>query len=226
MIPKFCSTVVLGLAAQIFASNEGGPIMVMGPEGSDPATTGYNLNHVSLNVRDLTRSLKFYTEVFGMRQMFTVNLTDHYSITYLAHSSGGKNGTGYQTTPELIRNQHNSQGLLALLYLDVPDNTIPSSTEMSNTLMQVGFVVPDIHIAQDRLEELGVTFYKKISEPFPRDGPLHSAGAFDPTKISPEEFETLIAVMTTLNENTIFAADPDGNVLEILGQETAAVVPA
>jgi lactoylglutathione lyase len=201
------------------------PITTLGPEGSDPDTTGYSVSHVAFNVRNLTRSLEFYTSVFGLRHMYTVQMTKSYSVTYMAHSSGGKNGTGYQTTEELIRHQHNSQGLVELLYFDVPDNDIPSSSDTPTTLMHIGINVPDIEATQARLEKLGVAIYKKIGEPFPTEGPLMNASAIDPSKLDPEEYQALQAFLAELNKNVIFAADPDGNVLEIMPFVGAAVVP-
>jgi lactoylglutathione lyase len=230
---------IFGLAAHLFApvfacdmsmadisdnSTSSSPQMVIGPEGSDPDTTGYNINHFALNVRNLTRSLEFYTQVFGMRHMFTLAMSEHYSITYMAHSSGGKNGTGYQTTQELIRNQHNSQGLLELLHLNVPGNDVPSSTETPNTFFHVGMIVPDIEATQARLERFGVPIYKKIGERFPAEGPLNKAAALDPAALDPKEYEGLLEFITQLNSRVVFAPDPDGNVLEIMGREGSAVV--
>lgn len=47
----------------------------------DPATTGYFFNHFAINVRNLTSMMDFYTNVFGMRHLFTLRMTEHYSLT-------------------------------------------------------------------------------------------------------------------------------------------------
>lgn len=195
------------------------PRLVLGPEGSDPATIGYQLNHAILNVRNLTRSLDFYNHIFGMRHMYTVQITEHFYTAYMGHSSGGRNGTGHQTTDELIRNQANSQGLLELLYVDIEDNfDISPSTDVSNTFSHLGFIVPDINEAQLRLELSNVSIYKRVGEPFPADGPVINAGVLNRSRFSQEEFDSIIVGMTESTKGYILAADPDGNMLEIVPQ--------
>ncbi|RYP33717.1 hypothetical protein DL767_004646 [Monosporascus sp. MG133] len=194
------------------------PIVNMGPEGADPTTTGFYLNHVGLHVRDLDRSLKFYNSVFGFRHMYTVQVSEHFYFAYMGHSSGGKNGTGYQTTPDLVAQQVNSQGLLELIYAEVSDGDIPASTESPNTFSHLGIAVPSVQDAQQRLKDHGVTIYKGIGEPFPSDGPLNNAVALQAAKFSAEEFTNVLAIMSQFSTNHIMAADPDGNLLEIVPQ--------
>ena len=55
------------------------PQVILGPEGSGPLTIEYQLNHVALNVKNFTRSLKFYTHVFGMRLITTIQVTEQFS---------------------------------------------------------------------------------------------------------------------------------------------------
>lgn len=194
------------------------PYVTTGPEdASDPATTGYFVNHVDLNVNNITRSVEFYTKVFGMRKMFTYHLTEHFSITYLAHSGGGKNGTAYQTTEELIRFKNNDAGKLELVSLDIEGKDIPGPPRMTSTISHLGIIVPDIPATQARLEEFGVTIYKKVGDPLPSTGYManpYSLG--DATNLSPKEWADIQAAMSQLNMLNIFAADPDGNLLEIL----------
>ncbi|KAI1371204.1 hypothetical protein F4677DRAFT_317159 [Hypoxylon crocopeplum] len=205
------------------------PQVTLGPEGSDPATTGYFMNHFSFNVRNLTTIADFYIQVFGFRKLFTMRVSPHYSITYLGHSNGGKNGTGYQTTEELIRDQHNNEGLLELLFLDTPNTreNVTSSTERTNTFSHAGIIVPDIMAAQARLREFGVTIFKGVGETMPSGSPLNIAGGFTDAGISQldsGEYESILGYFTELNKNVIFAADPEGNFLEVMPQEGAPVV--
>lgn len=47
-----------------------------------------------------------------MRMIFLYDETEDYSIMYMAHSQGGKNGTGYQTGADMIAEKNNMQGLI------------------------------------------------------------------------------------------------------------------
>ncbi|KAI3338687.1 hypothetical protein F4824DRAFT_458526 [Ustulina deusta] len=153
-----------------------------------------------------------------MRIISTIQVTKHFSSTYLGYSFAGKNGTGYMTSAELYQQQRNTQGLLELLYLDVPDNNFPASTQSTNTFSSTGFVVPDTQDTQKRLQDFGVTIYKKIGEPSPESGPYAFATDLIRSKIDPAEFDAIFAVLTSAQETYIFAADPDGNMIEIMPQ--------
>jgi lactoylglutathione lyase len=186
---------------------------------ADSSTTGYFINHFSLNTNNLTRSIDFYTRIFGLRHMFTYHLTRHMSVTYLGHSQGGRNGSGYQTIAELVRDKQNSAGLIEFVYFNttsIGGEPIPGPDKRTSTFSHVGVIVPDPAATQKRLEEYGVTIYKKLAEPMPKDGPLGSPfGLGDATYLSPEAFEEIQEQMTLLNQLNIFAADPDSNMLEI-----------
>ncbi|KAH9884878.1 Glyoxalase/Bleomycin resistance protein/Dihydroxybiphenyl dioxygenase [Xylariomycetidae sp. FL2044] len=196
------------------------PQLVLGPEGSDPATIEYQLNHVALNVRDLPRSLEFYTRVFGMRLITTARITEHFSASYLGYSHAGKNGTGYMTSEELMRQQRNSQGLLELLRFESINSTdVPVSTEHTNTFSHIGFIVPDTMAIQRRLESYNVTIYKRVDEPTPEDGPFNRATMLIRDMIEPEEFASIHATLSDAQKSYIFAANPDGNLIEVMPLE-------
>lgn len=191
---------------------------IHGPDTpSDPDTIGYFINHFALNVNNLTRSMDFYTDMFGMRHMFTYYLTPHISVTYMSHSQGGRNGTGYQTTDELLRFKNNNGGHIEFVHMNVTGKDTPGSAIKASTFSHVGIIVPDVKATQDRLEKNCVTIYKRIGEPMPSDGPLadkYNLG--DATNLSDKEFKEFQDAMSELNQLNIFAADPDGNLLEIL----------
>lgn len=192
-----------------------------GPEEpADPATNGYFINHFSLNTNNLTRTIDFYNKVFGMRHMFTYHITEHLSVSYIGHSQGGRNGSAFQTTEEMIRNKQNSAGLIQVTYFNttsIGGEPIPGPNQRTSTLCNIGFVVPDSEATQRRLEQYGVTIYKKLGEQMPDDGPLGNPFSIgDATNLSPEAWKAIQDQMTTLNQYNIFAADPDGNLLEIL----------
>lgn len=79
---------------------------------ADPATKGYFINHVALMVSDVNRTRTWYSDVLGMRHIFTAEMSPEYTIMYMAHSQGGRNGTGYQTGLEMARDKNNMAGLI------------------------------------------------------------------------------------------------------------------
>ncbi|KAH6676971.1 hypothetical protein F5X68DRAFT_193600 [Plectosphaerella plurivora] len=205
------------------------PYPILGSdEPADYATTGYFSNHLSLNVHNLTRSLDFYSGVFGLRHMFTLRVSEHYSIAYMSHQHGGKNGTGYQTTAELLREQRNAQGLIELVHIDVPVNTITSSSERPNTFGHIGIIVPDIEATQARLEACpDVTIVKAFGEDVTTDGRVANATNLGPAErgqLDEEEIALILATIRVVTKPVIFAEDPDGNLLEIMAQEGSELV--
>ncbi|PVH96530.1 Glyoxalase/Bleomycin resistance protein/Dihydroxybiphenyl dioxygenase, partial [Periconia macrospinosa] len=184
---------------------------------ADIRTLGYFINHLSLNVNNLTRSIEFYTSVFGMRHMFTYHLTPRLSFTYLTHSAGGRNGTGYQTTQELIRDKNNAAGAIELVHFSPRDKKdIEGPKTRTGTFSHVGIIVPNPKATQERLKEFGVRIYKEVGAEMPTEGPLSNPFYLgDATNLSEEEFEEIRVGMGKLNMLNIFAEDPDGNLLEI-----------
>lgn len=84
---------------------------------SDVATVGFKIAHIALFVNDIEKTRHFYGDILGMRQIFRLDATNDYSILYMGHSAGGKNGTGYMTGDELVSELYNMQGLMEFIYL-------------------------------------------------------------------------------------------------------------
>lgn len=199
------------------------PYFVNGSDAaSDPATTGYFLNHVCLNVQNLTQMSNFYSSAFGLRHIFTLRASEHVSFTYMGYSHGGRNGTGYQTAEELQRQKNNIEGLLELIYVDVPSHNLPASTKITNTFGHIGIMVPDIEATQQRLEKIpSVNILKGFGDSLPVEGPVANAlglGADTWAQIDPDEQQLITRVFNQVTEQIIFATDPEGNLLEILPQ--------
>ncbi|KAL4882985.1 Glyoxalase/Bleomycin resistance protein/Dihydroxybiphenyl dioxygenase [Aspergillus karnatakaensis] len=199
------------------------PGMTIGSDGpADPETKGYHIYHTGLNVRDLNASKHFYGEILGMRHIFTIQYTPSFSLTYMGFAQGGKNGTGFQTGPELLQEKNNSGGMVKLLYFNNgPEETLVPSTRKTNTFANLGLVVPDIEDAQERLDRFGVRAVKRLGE---RTAAFDSALA-NATNVGPGstgnrgEIEALIeGLLTTDFENIIFVEDPDGNLIEVVAQ--------
>lgn len=192
---------------------------------SDPATTGYFTNHLSVNVKNLTRTMEFYGNVFGMREMFTFHISEHVSITYMGYAHGGRNGTGYQTAAEMNRQKNNIEGLIELFFVDVPDKLLPGSTQITTTFGHIGIVVPDIKATQKRLDEYGVEVVKTLGQKFPVDHLITRTSTFNEIfTLSKEEQDVAWGVLEAITKPLIFAIDPDGNLVEIqpeIGAELA-----
>ncbi|EFZ02017.1 glyoxalase/bleomycin resistance protein/dioxygenase superfamily protein [Metarhizium robertsii] len=190
---------------------------------SDPATVGYLLNHLSLNVANLSASIAFYEQVFGMRHMFTIQVTDHYSFAYMTHSHGGRNGTGYQTAAELNRERTNSAGMIELWNLQVPRRDLPASGDAISRLGHFGMIVPDIKAAQARFDTFpGLKILKRYGDPFPTQGRIITANSLSASslgQLDEEERKNIADSLTSFHRTFIFAEDPDGNIIEIQPQD-------
>ncbi|VUC25845.1 unnamed protein product [Clonostachys rosea] len=206
-------------------NNTTGPPITWGSDTpSDPATLGYFSNHFSINVKNLTATLDFYSRVFGLRHIFTVQASEHLSIAYMGHSHGGRNGTGYQTTAELNRDKNNAAGLVEMIYLDIPDKShLEASSVRTNTFGHIGVIVPDVEAAQARLEAMpDVRILKHVGGPTESGGEVAMANGFPPeawAQISAEERATIETVLSAINERFIYVADPDGNLIEVQPQD-------
>ncbi|KAL4966213.1 VOC family protein, partial [Aspergillus stella-maris] len=199
------------------------PGMTLGTCGpADPATSGFWINHVGLNVRDLEASMKFYRDVLGMRHIFTIDYTERFSLTYMGFAQGGKNGTGFQTASELLRDKNNSGGLVKLLHFaeSEADPVVPS--RKTTTLANLGLVVPNLEEAQKRFEENDVTIVKPrgVASLTGDSEVAISFGVGVEATTNATEVEAIVkGLETTGFEDLIFIQDPDGNVLEVVERD-------
>ncbi|KAK5047811.1 hypothetical protein LTR84_006476 [Exophiala bonariae] len=202
------------------------PQSIFGSEDpSDPGSLGYFVNHLCINVRNATESIDFYSKTFGFRHIFTLRVTEHFSISYMGHSHGGKNGTGYQSVAELNREKNNAQGYLELVSLSVPGWDLFASAKIPNTFAHIGLVVPDIEKTQKRLEDIGANIVKSFGEVPTIVGPVANATSLgDLSELDQSEIDAILAALIPSNTPLIWVADPDGNLIEIQGQDGFGVV--
>jgi lactoylglutathione lyase len=119
--PAFsCSPSILSPAQKSKRQTASGtPIYPSFSIGTDPpadgATLGFKMAHTALFVNDLTATKNFYGAVLGMREIFRLDATGDYSILYMAHAQGGRNGTGYMTGEEMMRELYNMGGLIEFI---------------------------------------------------------------------------------------------------------------
>lgn len=193
--------------------------MTLGADGpADAETVGYSINHLSLIVSNLTASKEFYGKVLGMRHLFTAQLSPSYSVTYMGHAHGGKNGTGYQTGPELLREKNNAEGMLEFQYFaNSADVNATATTQRPNTFSHIGLMVPSLADAQARMERFGVTISKRIGVSAEGIAAVENAfgfGAYVTTNVT--ERELLIKGQDLIGFSLLLAVeDPDGNMIEV-----------
>jgi lactoylglutathione lyase len=202
------------------------PIAIPGDDvPSDPATTGYFINHLCINARNATESIRWYSEAFGLRLMFRLQVTEHFSISYMGHSHGGRNGTGYQSSQEMNRDKNNREGMIEITSLENPNWDLPSGIRVPNTFSHIGLVVPNITATQERMDAIGATILKRTGEPYKVVGPFADGQGFTQAgdSISKEEIAVIDAIMAESNKPLLFVADPDGTVIEIQSQEGSAL---
>jgi lactoylglutathione lyase len=161
-----------------------------------------------------------YTQAFGLRLLFHLKVSPHHSIAYLGHSHGGRNGTGYQSSDELNRNKNNVEGLIELLEVTSPSWDLPPGTTAPNTFSHLGVVVPNITDTQVRLDALGAKSWKRSGQPFKVEGEFAFASGFTQAGevITDEEKKLIEAVLAPINDQMIYAADPDGTIVEVQQQ--------
>lgn len=154
--------------------------------GLDPptpaATSNFLLNHLMLRIRDPAESLHFYVDLMGLRTIFAMN-TGPFTIYYLGHPRTDEHRADPQryareTVPHdvLIR----TAGLLELYYLHGTEKLTPEEfrREYLGNVQTVpipgcgggeaigfghlGFTVPDVPVALERLKREGVKVWKDL----------------------------------------------------------------
>lgn len=193
---------------------------------SDPATIGYFSNHFSLNVRNMTETVNWYREAFGYRLLFNLHISENFAIAYIGHAHGGRNGSGYQTSQEINLERNNREGLIELVELKHPDWDMPSGLRAPNTFSHIGMVVSNSTVTYEKLKAMGANILKPPGEAFVLEGWFGIGTGFDQAGdfISPEEKDLIMESLLPVNTPTLWVADPDGNVIEVLNQE--ATIPS
>lgn len=154
--------------------------------GLDPptpaATSNYLLNHLMIRIRDPAESLHFYVDLMGLRTIFAMN-AGPFTIYYLGHPRTDEHRADPQryareTVPHdvLIR----TAGLLELYHLHGTEKLTPEEfrREYLGNVQPVplpdgagaatigfghlGFTVPDVPAALERLKRNGVKVWKDL----------------------------------------------------------------
>lgn len=206
-------------ACSLESRQDSSDFLKIGNDGpADEETIGFNINHLSLIVRNLTASQEFYSKVLGLRHIFTAQLTPSYSVTYMGHAHGGKNGTGYQTGQELLREKNNAGGLLEFQYFqNSEDEGITATTVRPNTFSHIGLIVPSLEKAQARMEKFGVKITKRIGQSAEGIKSVENALGFgDFATKNQTERDLLVKGQELVGfAQLLTVEDPDGNMIEI-----------
>ncbi|KAJ9223572.1 hypothetical protein DTO271D3_5886 [Paecilomyces variotii] len=186
------------------------------PVSPSSSTAGYKLNHFMLRIRDPRRTLHFYIDLMGMRTVFTMNFGPC-TIYYLGYPPPDT-----PSLPEWAANTataHNLTRTLGLLELyhvhgtEKPEEEggFPISTGNEPPALgfgHLGFTVPDVREALNRLKGEGVRVIKDLGEAERKDVPLseweekRGVGGGEVH----EDYKRIF-------EQIAFVADPDGVIL-------------
>ena len=142
-----------------------GPSPTFNPPQTE-ATAHFRLNHLALRITDPARSLHFYVDLLGMRVIFTFN-GGPFTIYYLGHPPPDT-ADPMSEIPNLMA----AKGLLELYHVhgtESNDSNDGHGTVLStgNTpphlgFHHLGFSVPDVRLAVERLRTAGVPIRKDL----------------------------------------------------------------
>ncbi|KAK7206470.1 Glyoxalase/Bleomycin resistance protein/Dihydroxybiphenyl dioxygenase [Myxozyma melibiosi] len=199
----------------------GGGFIEQKPLPADAPETKYRLNHFMMRIRDPKISLPFYTEAMGMRILFTMN-TGPFTIYYLGYPQTDEHRAdltkfALDTLPVM---QH-TLGLLELYHVHGSEKQEPGYINTGNDPLRggvgfshLGFTVPDVPAAVERLTKMGATVFKPL-------------GVSNRDTIPLSEWEAERGVGEgVINENyhkifkqIAFLQDPDGYIVELVPQD-------
>ncbi|KAJ5384006.1 hypothetical protein N7517_001917 [Penicillium concentricum] len=136
-----------------------------------PSTKDYKLNHLALRIQDPGRSLHFYIDLLGMRVIFTMN-AGPFTIYYLGHPpADAKTSEDISTWAKSMSEipvMTKTSGLLELYHVHGTENAgADGSVSTGNTpphlgFAHLGFTVPDVVAAVQRLRDGGVKILKDV----------------------------------------------------------------
>ncbi|EPS44361.1 hypothetical protein H072_1655 [Dactylellina haptotyla CBS 200.50] len=189
--------------------------------GPDAPTIGYKLNHLMLRIRDPQKSLHFYVNLMGMRTVFTLN-TGPFTIYYLGYPQSDADRADIPAWADrTCANLAHTLGLLELYHVHGSEKQEEGYYSTGNDAPhlgfgQVGFTLPDVRSAVERLKTAGVTVLKDLGVSTRESIPL-------------SEWESERGVgrgeihkgYSKILDQIAFVADPDGYLVELVPQNMA-----
>ncbi|KAF2029846.1 hypothetical protein EK21DRAFT_89446 [Setomelanomma holmii] len=198
---------------------------------ADPATKGYFVNHFGMLASNLTATRQWYSKVLGVRHIFTMDVSSEFSVLYMGHSQGGRNGAGYQTGLEMARDKNNMDGLIKFVsYKKAVNRTYMPDAQ--TTFSHIGLVVDDIAAAKACFQDLGVNIVKRrgVLDFSPATADRRFAAAFGFADIDNDETQKDIAAALPgfkalgFFGDFVMIADPDGNLVEVQPQVSSGAL--
>ncbi|KEZ45047.1 Lactoylglutathione lyase [Scedosporium apiospermum] len=185
-------------------------------------TVGYRLTHFMLRIRDPRSTLHFYIDLMGMRTIFTTN-TGPFTIYYLAYPQT----PAHRADPSVFSRDmiphsvlSRTLGLLELCHYHGSENQPTSYISNGNTpphlgFNHLGFTVPNVKSAVDRLREQGVKIVKDIGE-----GPVEGIPTTTWEKATHGiATDPLDPTFERILQQIAFVEDPNGYFVELVPQE-------
>ncbi|KLO91770.1 GLO1-Glyoxalase I [Fusarium fujikuroi] len=192
------------------------------PLTPDDSTIGYKLFHVMLRIRDPVKSLHFYIDLMGMRTVFIMN-TGPFTIYYLGYPQTEEHRAdpakfGRDTLSQLAY----TPGLIELYHVHGSENEPEGYYSTGNQpphlgLGHIGFSVPDVPSAVERLRNHGVAVIKDLGSATRQDVPLSQWEAEKEIGLG-----DLHPDYQHVFEQIAFVKDPDGYTVELVPQKLQA----
>ncbi|XRM39279.1 hypothetical protein ABZX51_002638 [Aspergillus tubingensis] len=150
-------------------------IYLPGGHNTDPPlttdTVGYRLNHFMLRIRDPQRTLHFYIDLMGMRTIFTMNAGPFtmYYLGYPPTPSDRADLYAWASRVANVRELTQTIGLLEFYHTHGTEKDKEFRVSTGNLppnlgFGHLGFTVPDVPAAVERLRGQGVHVLKEVGD--------------------------------------------------------------
>jgi lactoylglutathione lyase len=133
----------------------------------DPETQQYTFGHTMMRIKDPARSLDFYTRVLGMILIRRFDFPEmKFTLFFLGMVSDEEAKKVPQERGKRATYVFNQRAMLELTHnwgTEDDDNCkYHNGNEEPKGFGHLGFTVPDVYAACERLEKLGIEFVKKV----------------------------------------------------------------
>lgn len=142
-------------------------------------TDGYRLNHFMLRIRDPQRTLHFYIDLMGMRTIFTMNAGPFtmYYLGYPPTPSDRADLSAWASRVANVRELTQTIGLLEFYHTHGTEKDEEFRVSSGNSppnlgFGHLGFTVPDVPAAVERLRREGVHVLKDLGNSSRESVPL------------------------------------------------------